>query len=843
MGVLLGCGLISAVQAQDASGKNESASAAAYRNPDLPIEKRVDDLVGRMTLEEKVSQMENSAAAIPRLDVPAYDWWNEGLHGVARSGAATVFPQAMGMAATWDKTLVRRIGDTISTEARAKNADALKHDNHSIYYGLTFWSPNINIFRDPRWGRGQETYGEDPYLTSRLGVAFVKGMQGDDPKYFKVIATPKHFAVHSGPESTRHTANVEVLPKDLEETYLPAFRATVTEGQADSVMCAYNSIDGQPACASTMLLQDKLRKAWKFNGYVTSDCGAVSDISDGHKFSPDLEHASVAALRAGTDTSCGTEYRTLTQAVKDGLLQENEIDTVVKRLFTARFRLGLFDPPSRVKYAQIPITENDSAEHRKLALEAANKAMVLLKNDGTLPLKASVKTIAVVGPNAVALDALEGNYNGIPTAPVFPLDGITAQFKGRAKVVYAEGSSYAEGVHVSVPRTAFRVAEGGAAGLKGEYFDNADLSGTPAVTRTDAQVDFNWSGISPAKGVGSKAFSVRWTGVVTAPGAGEYPFRLAIERCGECEDVESYRVKVDGKEVAAGRNENGKHSGDGKFKVTFAGTETHAFEIEYTHKAPVFGTTVRLEWEPMADALRAEAVAAARSADVVVAVVGLSPNLEGEEMPIHVEGFSGGDRTDIKLPAAQRELLEALEATGKPVVVVLMNGSALAVNEAQEKAAAIVEAWYPGEEGGLAIAQTLAGENNPAGRLPVTFYKGVDELPPFSEYSMKGRTYRYFEGPVLYGFGYGLSYSKFVYSNLKISPEQGKAAGPVTVEADVANTSAIAGDEVAELYLKTPQGDGGPIRSLKGFERVTRKPGQKGHVRFELSARDLRTVG
>jgi beta-glucosidase len=819
-----------------------AAETAPYQNPDLPLEKRVDDLVGRMTLEEKVSQLENSAAAIPRLGVPAYDWWNEGLHGVARSGAATVFPQAIGVAATWDKSLVHRIAETISTEARAKNADALAHDNHSIYYGLTFWSPNINIFRDPRWGRGQETYGEDPYLTSRLGVAFVKGMQGDDPKYLKVVSTPKHFAVHSGPESTRHTANVDVSPRDLEETYLPAFRATVTEGKADSVMCAYNSINGQPACANTMLLVDKLRRAWKFNGYVTSDCWAVTDIRDGHKFAPDMEHASVDALRAGTDTSCGPEFKTLVQAVKDGLVEQSEIDTAVKRLFTARFRLGLFDPPSRVAYARIPMSENDSAEHRRLALEAARKAMVLLKNDGTLPLKASVKTIAVVGPNAVALDSLEGNYNGIPSAPVYPLDGIEAQFKGKAKVVYAQGSSYAAGGDVAVPRTALHLSETGGAGLKAEYFDNADLSGQPAVTRTDAQVDFDWSGSSPVKGVGSTAFSVRWTGVLSAPGAGEYSFHLALPSCYPCNDVEDYRVMVDGKVATEGRAEDSKHSGEGRFAVKFAGNETHAFVMEYKHKAPLFGAALRLEWQPQAKPLLDEAVNAAKSADVVVALVGLSPDLEGEEMPVHVEGFSGGDRTDVNLPALQRDLLDALAATGKPLVVVMMNGSSLTAQEANERAAAILEAWYPGEEGGRAIAQTLAGENNPAGRLPVTFYKSVDELPPFAEYSMKGRTYRYFDGPVLYGFGYGLSYTKFAYSNLKVTPQSTKADGPVTVEADVANTGGVEGDEVAELYLKTPQAEGGPIRSLKGFERITLKAGQKGHLRFTLDARDLSSV-
>ena len=424
-----------------------------YQDPSLPAQQRVDDLVSRMTLEEKVSQMMNTAPAIPRLGVPAYDWWNEGLHGIARSGYATTFPQAIGMAATWDAPLIGRIAETISTEARAKNADALRHDNHSIYYGLTIWSPNINIFRDPRWGRGQETYGEDPYLTSRLGVAFVKGLQGDDPTYFKTIATPKHYAVHSGPESERHRFNVDPSPHDLWDTYLPAFRATVTEAHAYSVMCAYNAIDNSPACANKQLLDTILRKDWGFPGYVTSDCGAVDDFfeKNGHKYSADAEIASVAAIRAGTDTNCGNTYRVLAGAVKKGLIQESEIDVSLKRLFLARFRLGLFDPSEKVAYARIPFSEVNSAAHQALALQAANEAMVLLKNDhSTLPLKSNPGTIAVIGPNAASLSAIEGNYHAIPEHPIFPVDGIAAEF-GSSRVLYAQGSPYAEGLPLPVP--------------------------------------------------------------------------------------------------------------------------------------------------------------------------------------------------------------------------------------------------------------------------------------------------------------------------------------------------------------------------------------------------------
>jgi beta-glucosidase len=821
-------------------------SALPYRNPALPTGQRVDDLVSRMTLEEKVSQMQNDAVAIPRLGIPAYDWWNEALHGVARSGYATVFPQAIGMAATWDTGLIHREADIISTEARAKYGDAIAHDNHGIYYGLDFWSPNINIFRDPRWGRGQETYGEDPYLTSRLGVAFVESMQGNDPKYFKVIATPKHYAVHSGPESERHKFNVDVSPYDLEDTYLPAFRATITEAHAYSIMCAYNSIDGEPACANTMLLKDHLRKAWNFQGYVTSDCGAIADISGGHKFAPDLEAASVAAVKAGTDTTCGLgtpEYPTLVAAVKEGKISEAEIDTAVKRLFTARFRLGMFDPPSDVPWAKIAFSENDTAEHRKAALDAANESFVLLKNENhALPLSPNTKTIAVVGPNAANLASIEGNYNGIPSAPVVPLKGLETYFAGKSKIVYAQGSVFTSELAAVVPRTVFHTSAGGETGLKGEYFSSEDLSGSPAATRTDENLDFDWQSSSPLPGLSPTQYSVRWTGTIQAPGAGDYKFNFHGSDCYPCTGTNAIRVFIDDKQML---DQGGKDGGGAAktFSVHFDPGQSHTLRVEYSHHGTRRGGGIRLEWQPDADALRDEAVAAAKQSDVILAFVGLSPDLEGEEMPVHVEGFSGGDRTEIALPAVQRKLLEVLGATGKPLVVVLMNGSALAIDWAQQHAAAILEAWYPGEEGGTAIAETLAGKNNPAGRLPITFYASLNDLPPFTDYSMKNRTYRYYQGEALFPFGYGLSYTTFAYSGLKISPAKPKAGEPVKVTATVKNTGAVAGDEVAELYLNAPNSPNAPIRALKGFKRVTLAPGASMQVEFTLDARDLSAVG
>ena len=814
----------------------------------LPIDKRVDDLVSRMTLEEKVSQMMNGAEAIPRLGIPKYDWWSEGLHGIARSGYATVFPQAIGMAATWDTDLIGQIATTISTEARAKYNQAIRDNVHSIYFGLTIWSPNINIFRDPRWGRGQETYGEDPFLTSRLGVAFVKGLQGDDPDYLKTVATPKHFAVHSGPELERHRFNVVPSPHDLEDTYLPAFRATVMDGHADSVMCAYNAVDGVPACANKMLLQQTLRRDWGFGGYITSDCGAIDDFfqPDAHHYSPDAEHAAAAGVLAGTDTNCGNTYKALVKAVKDGLLPESAIDTAVKRLFTARFRLGMFDPESKVAYARITFSEDDSPAHRELSLKAARESMVLLKNENDfLPLKPGVKTIAVVGPNATELAALEGNYNAVPSHPVLPLDGIREEFRG-AKVLYAEGSPYVEGAPVVVPRTVLHPSAASShQGLKAEYFASSDLSGPPVLTRVDPEIDFDWNAASPAPGIPAKDFGVRWSGTITAPAAGDYPFSITLAHCYPCQDRESYKVYLDGKEVANfGTSEKSefRSSTTPEFHLQFADTRPHEFRVEYGYHAALFGAGLTLNWTPPVEPLRAEAVAAARKADVVVAFVGLSPNLEGEEMPVHIEGFSGGDRTDIKLPQAQEDLLEAVAATGKPLVVVLMNGSALAVNWAQEHAQAVLEAWYPGETGGEAIAETLDGKNNPGGRLPITFYKSIDQLPGFEDYAMKGRTYRYFEGSPLYGFGYGLSYTTFAYSNLQLSSRTVKAGDPLTVEGEVRNTGERAGDEVVELYLTPPKTDVSPIRELKAFQRVHLEPGASRRVTFELGPRQLSEV-
>jgi beta-glucosidase len=840
--LVVGLGLVvaaaAATGAQAPSPAASSPASAPYLDPALPIGKRVDDLVSRMTLEEKVAQMRDHATAIPRLGVPKYDWWNEGLHGVAFGGYATNFPQVIGMAATWDTDLVHRMGEVISTEARAKYHQAMREDHHEMFFGLTFWAPNVNIFRDPRWGRGQETYGEDPFLTGRMAVAFVSGMQGDDPRYLKVVSTPKHFAVHSGPEPLRHGFDVKVSPHDLEDTYLPAFRAAVTEAHAQSVMCAYNAVDGFPACASSMLLEDHLRTDWRFDGYVVSDCAAVADVATGHKFAPDFAHASVAALEAGTDLECGygegQAFPALKDAVRQGLVTEAELDRAVKRLFAARFRLGMFDPPDSYAYGRTPPSEVNSAEHRKLALRAARESIVLLKNDrGFLPLSPSTRKIAVVGPTAELVQSLQGNYNGTPPDPVSPLAGIERRFAG-ATVAYAQGSTLAEGFAVPIAHTALRTNDG-KEGLTGEYFATPAFGGKPVAVRVDRTVNFNWDKAIPVPGLRRNEFSVRWTGSFTPPAPGDYKLGARVAFCYACESHEQFRLYLDEK-VIADTAEPGKTES----LVHFDAVRPHALRLEYRHGTAAAG--IDLTWQPPAAALAQEAVAAAKQSDVVIAVVGLSPQLEGEEMPVELEGFAGGDRTDIRLPRVQRELLRALKATGRPLVVVLTSGSALAVPDEHQYASAVLEAWYPGEEGGTAIAETLAGDNNPAGRLPLTFYASLDQLPPFQEYSMANRTYRYFGGKPLYGFGYGLSYSRFEYAPPRLTSPSVRAGEPVTVEVDVRNVGSRAGDEVVQLYLTQPKRALTPLHTLGGFTRVHVEPGRTAHVTFQLDPRTLGQV-
>ncbi|HUX45055.1 MAG TPA: glycoside hydrolase family 3 C-terminal domain-containing protein [Terracidiphilus sp.] len=838
------------------------AQEPAYLNTSLSPQERAHDLVSRMTLEEKASQLEDWAPAIPRLGIPDYQTWNEALHGVARAGYATVFPQAIGMAATWDPTMVHSMGTIISTEARAKYNQAQREGNHRIFFGLTFWSPNINIFRDPRWGRGQETYGEDPFLTGEMGVAFVEGVQGDDPEHPRAIATSKHFAVHNGPEPLRHGFNVDPSPRDLEETYLPAFRATVTQGHVDSVMCAYNSIDNWPACTNQMLLKDHLRDAWGFKGFVVSDCGAIVDVYEGHKKAPDIEHAAALSLEAGTDLSCSIwapGFNTLANAVQQGLVSEDLVTQAAERLYTARFMLGLFNPQGSSPMDLIPYSDDASPAHRAVALKAAEEAMVLLKNDGTLPLKDAPQRVAVIGPTADLLPSILGNYVGTPLDPVTPLDGIGQQFRS-SPILYAQGSTLAEGVGVPVPRTAFGLNKG----LKTEFFATPDWTGRPVAVITEPDVQADWESAQPNPAVDTHNYSVRWTGTLTVPAPGHYVFTIEPADSFPYSPKENYRLLLDGKVLSEGSLRAAHDlSAMGNFKaapgaspsappvmdfpkipsiaVDFKDTNPHTFQLEYSHSGDLAGGGVTLKWEAPAEAQLNEAVARAKEADVVVAFVGLSPQLEGEEMKIEIPGFDGGDRTSLQLPAPQENLLKALAATGKPLIVVLQSGSAVALNWSNAHANAILAAWYPGVEGGDAIARTLAGLNNPAGRLPVTFYKSLDGIPPFTDYSMKDRTYRYFTGAPLWGFGYGLSYTTFRYGPVKLSSETLKAGEPLIATVSVTNTGKMAGDEVVEAYLKTPQADG-PIHSLVGFDRVHIAPGASKEVTLHIDARSLSSV-
>lgn len=810
----------------------------AYKNPDLPVAQRVEDLISRMTLEEKVSQLGHTADAVPRLGIPEYNWWNEGLHGVARAGQATVFPQAIGLAATFDPPLMHNVASVIGTEFRAKYYHDLHSDGASDWYrGLTVWSPNINIFRDPRWGRGQETYGEDPFLTSRLGVAFVTGLQGDDPRYLKTVATAKHFAVHSGPETTRHSVDVQASAHDMEDTYLPAFRATITEAKAQSVMCAYNSLNGQPACANSALLEDHLRRDWGFQGYVVSDCGAITDIFNGHHFTKSMEEGVSAALKTGTDLICGsprthvkTERDAILQSIHQGLLATADVDRALQRLFTARFRLGMFDPPSIVPYSNVVPEENDRESHRQLALSTARESLVLLKNENDfLPLKQAYPTIAVIGPDADNLDALVGNYNGTPSKPVTILEGIRRRFS-QSKVIYAEGTGLTGPVMHAIPSDAlFTDRSHKHHGLKAEYFGNVDLKGKPVLKRTDSTVDFAWGdqGVSPQL---VKSYSVRWAGVLVPPVTGDYLIGFTGQ--------DGFRLWVDEKMIAEEWTIH--HPADTLMKIMHL-EQGHVYKIKIEYFQTIRSAEARLVWSmPGQDGQ--DAVDAARQADLVIMALGLSPRIEGEEMNVHTEGFAGGDRTSLDLPAPQEKLLERVHAIGKPTILVLTSGSAVAVNWAEKNVPAILQAWYPGEEGGTALAEALAGDFSPGGRLPVTFYKSVDQVPPFDDYSMAKRTYRYFDGEPLYPFGYGLSYTTFAYRNLQISNENVAADGSVTISVDVANTGDTAGDEVAQLYLTHTGVLGAPLRSLQGLQRVHLNAGEQKAISFTLRDRDLSVV-
>ncbi|MGA9885125.1 MAG: glycoside hydrolase family 3 C-terminal domain-containing protein [Candidatus Acidiferrales bacterium] len=833
--------LIACIALLACAASAQEVSKLPYMNPKLPTEERAADLVHRMTLPEKTSQLVNQARAIPRLGVPAYNWWSEALHGVMVNGT-TEFPEPIGLAATFDEPGIHEMATAIGIEGRIVHAQSVHDGNSTIFHGLDFWAPNVNIFRDPRWGRGQETYGEDPFLDARMAVAFVTGMQGTDPHYYQVISSPKHFDAHSGPEPIRHFADYDVSKHDLEDTYLPAFRAAIVEGHAGSIMCAYTGLKGEPDCANQFLLQDTLRGAWQFQGYVVSDCDAVRDIFSGHHYRPTQAQSSAISLERGMDNECADfftkttddhDYKPFIEAVQQGYLSESAINTALVRLFTARIKLGMFDPPSMVPYDHIDPSQLNSAAHRELARRIADESMVLLKNDGVLPLKPSVERIAIVGPLADQTAVLLGNYNGIPTHTVSMLEGMKAEFPN-AKITYVPGTQFlSNGGGKPVPASAL-TTRNGKPGLDASYSSGAALGqeSNPITSRVEASVDLNENNL-PEQVKGKSAFTVQWTGFLNAPETGEY--LVGIRAAGVA------RVSLNDRQIAQTSGRGSKSTQVQLGRVHLVKGQPAKLDVTYGEMRGG-KPAAQLEWVPVNNAPDPAAVAAARNADVVIAVVGLTSRLEGEEMQVEQPGFLGGDRTNLKMPGPEEALVQAVAATGKPLVVVLMNGSALAVNWEKAHANAILEAWYSGEEGGAAIADTLSGKNNPGGRLPVTFYQNINQLPNFEDYSMKGRTYRYFDGQPLWPFGYGLSYTTFKYSDLTVPSAPINAGDPLNVSATVTNTGKLAGDEVAELYLKFPDVPGAPIRALRGFQRIHLEPGASQEVKFHLKRRDLSMV-
>jgi beta-glucosidase len=836
--VLLGLGLLAASGAQRPPAPRPAAAEYPFQNPDLAIDQRVNDLVGRLTLAEKVSQMLNASPAIDRLGIPAYNWWNEALHGVARTGLkTTVFPQAIGMAATFDKDAMLTMATMTSDEARAVHQEYVRRGERGIYQGLTFWTPNINIFRDPRWGRGQETYGEDPYLTGQLGSALVKGFQGDDPKYLKITACAKHFAVHSGPESSRHEYNAQISDYDLWDTYLPAFRDLIVDAKVAGVMCAYNAYAGQPCCGSDVLMTDILYKKWQFKGYVTSDCDGINDFWQHHKTDPDAATAAANAVLHGTDIECATgklfTYNSLLEAVQKKLISEQQLDTSVKRLYKIRFQLGMFDPVERVKYAQIPLSVVESAPHQAHALKMARESVVLLKNEqNTLPLRKDLKKIVVLGPNANNENVQLGNYNGFPTNIVTPLEGIRAKVGPSTEVVYIQGVDYASNTVYEPLDINKQLAYKGQPGFQAEYFKGTNLEGPAVATRQEASLDRYLANVKLeiAPGLPAENVSARYRATFT-PAATE---ELALQITGD----DGYRLYVDDKQVVDAWASRGSSTRQYVLSVTKGQPLDLRLEYaQYDRRSILKFTGARVV--PMN---AANILARVKDADAIVMVGGISPQLEGEEMTVKVPGFSGGDRTTIGLPEVQTNLLKVLHSSGKPVVFAMMSGSALATPWEAEHLPALLTSWYGGQSAGTALADVLFGDYNPAGRLPVTFYKSETQLPAFDNYSMAGRTYRYFTGEPLFPFGHGLSYTTFKYSNLKVlsKPATGQ---PIRVSVEVQNTGARAGDEVVQLYVRHPGATGRVARhALEGFRRINLVAGARQTVQFTLSPRQLSRV-
>lgn len=817
-------GVLSLLLATSCSEKRQDYP---FRNPDLPVEERIEDLLSRLTPEEKVGQMMHQTPAIERLGIPAYDWWNEALHGVARAGQATVFPQAIAMAATFDDDALHETFTMVSDEARAKYHRYQQDKEYDRYKGLTFWTPNINIFRDPRWGRGMETYGEDPYLTERMGLAVVKGLQGDDPNYFKTHACAKHYAVHSGPEWNRHEFDVSVSPRDLHETYLPAFETLVKEGNVQEVMCAYNRFEGKPCCSSDKLLIDILRNSWGYDRIILSDCGAIDDFwqkderTPRHETHPDAESASADAVLNGTDLECGGSYRALNKALKDGKISEEALNVSLRRLLKGRFELGMFDPDDRVPYSKIPYSVVESPKHIAQAQDMARKSMVLLKNkNNTLPLSKNLKKIAVVGPNAADSTMLWSNYNGFPSHTVTILDGIRKKVPG-TEVVYELGCNHTN--DFVIVDLGNHITSAAGQGFACEYFNNMDFEGEPVYKGIAKELRYTTGGNTQfAPNVNLTQFTARFHGTFEAPETGEVEFKISGN--------DAFRLFI-GEEKVGEVWEN-EYGAERTYTLNAEAGKKYPVKVEYMQRLGsaelnlLIGKRTAVDYKGTADKVK--------EADVIIFAGGISPRLEGEEMPVYVEGFKKGDRTNIELPKVQKEMIKALKATGKPVVYVVCTGSALALNWEEANIDAILNAWYGGQEGGTAVADILFGDYNPSGRLPITFYKSVDQLPDFQDYNMQGRTYRYMTQEPLYPFGYGLSYTTFDFRNAKLSQNKIAKDQSVTLSLDIANTGQTDGDEVAQVYIKNPNDPKGPLKALKAFKRVNVKAGSTQQVSIEL---------
>ena len=806
-----------------------SCSQPPYKNPALSPEERANDLVGRLTLEEKAALMQNTSPAIPRLGIKAYDWWNEALHGVGRAGLATVFPQAIGMGASFNNELLYDVFTAVSDEARAKNTEFSKEGGLKRYQGLTMWTPNINIFRDPRWGRGQETYGEDPYLTGQMGMAVVRGLQGPEgEKYDKLHACAKHYAVHSGPEWNRHSFNAENIdPRDLWETYLPAFKDLVQKVHVKEVMCAYNRFEGEPCCGSNRLLMQILRDEWGYKEIVVSDCWAISDFYNkgAHETDPDKQHASAKAVLSGTDVECGDSYASLPEAVKEGLIDEKQIDISLKRLMKARFELGEMDEPSQVSWAQIPYSVVDSKEHRELALRMARESLVLLQNNQSLlPLNKNLK-VAVVGPNANDSVMQWGNYNGFPSHTITLLEGIR-EYLPESQIIYEPGCDLTS--DVTLQSVFQQCSMDGKQGFSAKYWNNTKQEGTPDVTNhISTPFHFITTGATTfAAGINLQDFSASYESVFRPAKSEDIAFRFQTQGI--------TKLSIDGKEVAAGMNFKNKSK---VYTLQAEAGKEYRIKIDFAFRNRDAALDFDMGREVPVDLK--QTVDKVKEADVIIFAGGISPAVEGEEMHVNIPGFKGGDRETIELPSIQSRLLAELKKAGKKIVFVNFSGSAIALTPESKTCDAILQAWYPGQAGGQAVAEVLFGDYNPAGKLPLTFYRNLAQIPDFEDYNMTGRTYRYMKETPLFPFGHGLSYTTFKYGKLKMNDDKIAAGQNLNLVIPVTNTGSRDGDEVVQVYLKKMDDTEGPVKTLRAFKRVRIPAGKTVEVKFSLDDTQL----